>query len=422
MAIKIRGKIIIYFAGKGLTALISLLIIPLFIRWFGEENYGIYILTYVTFLIFISGAIGWINQSIIKFHGDFKDRFAFYKKAHNISYIFSIIATLPLLIAVSFNLNNSGTVLLYITIGLSFIFACRYTSLLIEKQSEIKPINYSLAEIIRLLSFLVTTFLLQTVEYFMSLELIFIGLLFSYILSYLYLKRSFNLNDFKIEFSHNSEFIKKFLAYGMPLSIWMVFSPGTNGIDKYILNYYLGPSILAYYAAVYDVIFKIFIQVVNPINSVFQPLLMNINSQGDEKLFTKTLNKGLIYLILICTPLLCLIYYFQGFILTNYLGISDEQVINLLRGLIIPIALSAIIWQLAIVLQKRIEAKEKTLSLTIYIIIVVSLNSSLSIWLIPKYNFGVLGYINLFGSLVYLALIILKNRTLLKKESDYEGE
>nr|HBH24637.1 hypothetical protein [Cytophagales bacterium] len=393
-------KVLVYFVGKAITALISLMIIPLFIRWFGSENYGKYILTYVTFLIFISGSIGWINQSIIKFHGDFANRDQFYKKAHNISYIFSLLSVIPLLLTVSFSLSTSSSFLVYALLGVAYVFACRYTSLLIERQSEIRPLEYTLAEIIRLLSFLIATYFFRLVPYLQSIEVIFSGLLVSYFLSYLYLKKSLRINDFKVNIKVDFQLVKKFFFFGIPLSVWMVFSPGTNGVDKYILNYFVGPAVLAYYAAVYDVIFKVFIQVVNPINSVFQPLLMNIHSEGDGHLFTRALKRALLYLFIVCTPLLCAVYFFQDYILGDYLGISDAHALGILKKLILPIALSAVIWQIAIILQKRLEAKEQTLQLTIYIIIVVLINSIFSIWLIPKYDFSVLGYINLGGSLM----------------------
>ena len=400
----VEFKVLIYFFGKALTALISLAIIPLFIKWFGEENYGNYIIIYVTFLIFVSGSIGWVNQSIIKYHGEYIDRKVFYGKAHSISFVMALISVVPLLIVVSLNIQEE-TILLIFLIAIGYISACIYTSKLIETQAELKSLRFSIAEIIRLLGFVLCVVGLKTLSLFNVLETLFLSLFISYMSSYIYLVKSIKIKFISVDFS----MVKKFLSFGLPLSIWMVFSPSANGIEKYIVKSYLGVIVLAQYAAVYDVIFKIFTQLVNPINSVYQPLLMNIHSSGDKVLFKKTLKRGLITLMLICLPFLGLLFYFQDFILRKYLGFTDENNIILLKEIVIPLAVSAIIWQLAIILQKKLEALEKTKILTLYIVIVVLLSSLCSIWLLPKYDFSILSYINLLASIVYLLLIYITN-------------
>lgn len=397
-------KVLVYFLGKALSAAVSLAIIPLFIKWFGEENYGKYIIIYVTFLIFISGSIGWINQSIIKYHGDYKDRHTFYKSAHKINLQIAILFSLPLLVTIYFS-SATYSIILFISIGLAFILACRYTSKLIENQAEMKSIKYSISEILRLITFIIFTFLLKNVSNLDALEIIFIALFFSYLFPLFFLDRKIDLKDFNVLKKPDFSIVKKFLNYGLPLSIWMIFSPSANGVDKYILNYYVGATVLAQYAAVYDVVFKVFTQLVNPINSVYQPLLMNINSKGNKELFNKTLRKGLFYLVLICLPVLLLFYFFQDFILINYLGFNDVENIKLLKKIILPLAISAIIWQIAIILQKGLEAKEKTKLLTFYIILIVFISSLFSMWLLPIYDFTVLSYINLAASIAYLAII-----------------
>lgn len=402
-------KVLIYFIGKALSATVSLAIIPLFIKWFGDENYAKYIIIYVTFLIFISGTIGWINQSIIKFHGDYKDRNSFYNDAHKINFRIASLLTIPLLITIYFS-TKPDSILLFLIIGLTFITACSYTSRLVQEQAEMNSIKYSLSEIIRLVVFLSFSFFLKEINSISALEVIFIALFFSYLTPLLFLKKRLNLKRFKINTKIDYSLTKKFLRYGLPLSVWMVFSPSANGIEKYILNYFVTASVLTKYVAVYDVVFKIFSQLVNPVNRVFQPLLMNINSSGNKELFNKTIKKGLLYLILIFLPALLLFYYFQDFILINYLGFKDIENLKLLKKVILPLAFSAIIWQIAIIWQKGLEAKEKTKLLAFYIILISIISSLFSIWLLPIYNFTILAYVNLGASIGYFLLIYFTNK------------
>ncbi len=396
-----------YFMGKILTAIISMAIIPLFINWFGEDNYGVYIITYVTFLIFISGFTGWINQSVIKFHDDFENKELFYKKVNRINLSAALLAIIPLLSTVYVNIDTPSFFLFFV-ITLGFITGCMYTSKLIQIQTELESLKYSIAEIIRLFSFLLLVFIVKFFPFLNVLEVLFFSLFMSYFFSYLFLNKRTLLIDFKIDF----KLTKKFLNYGLPLSIWMVFSPSANGIDKYILNHFLGASILAQYAAMYDIVFKVFTQLVNPINSVYQPLLMKINSTGNKELFNKTLKRGLLFLFLVCVPVLFIFYFFRDFIITDFLGFTNLDTIRVLKKTVMPLGISAIIWQIAIILQKKLEALGKTKLIAGYIVIVVSIGALISILLLPKYNFTILAYINLFGSIVYLLLIFLSNKFL----------
>lgn len=402
-------KVVTYFLGKIFSAIISLIIIPLFISWFGQEKYGEYILIYTTFLIFLSGSIGWINQSMIKFHSDYKeDRNSFYHKVHELTLQVSFITLIPLLVFIYF--STSASLLLLAIIGLGFLFACKYTSLLIENQAQLNSVKFSVAEIIRLSVFFGSVYFLNIASLFDELETIFLGLLLSYFIAFFFLNKRIILKDLYPKIRLEKTLIKKFIAFGLPLSLWMMLSPGTNGIDRYIINYSLGAIALAQYTAVYDVVFKIFTQLANPINSVYQPLLMKIYSDGDKTLFNKTLKKGLFYLVLICFPVFILVYLFQDFILINYLGFSDLEIVNKLKQIIIPLMISSLTWQIAIIYQKQLEAKGKTLLMTIILLIVICLFSVLTVFLIPYYGIIIMAYISVSSSITYLMLIILANK------------
>ena len=82
----IESKLAIYLIGKIITAVITLLSIPLYINWFGEVRYGEYILAYTTFLVFLSGSLGWLNHALIKHYTLFKDNYLFKEKFKLLSY------------------------------------------------------------------------------------------------------------------------------------------------------------------------------------------------------------------------------------------------------------------------------------------------------------------------------------------------
>ena len=408
-------KVITYFFGKFFSAAISLAIIPLFINWFGEIKYGEYILIYTTFLIFISGSMGWINQSVIKFHADYDtNRNEFYKKAHNLSYQIAIIASIPLLCLVFLSVKNITTALL-VFIALGFIFACRYTSKLFESQAELKSLKFTLAEIVRLSTFFSSVYFFRILNFFNPLETIFLSLLLGYFVAFIFLNKGISVLDFRVSFKFDKDLTRKFIAFGLPLSVWMMLSPSANGVDRYILNYYLGASALAQYAAVYDVIFKVFTQLANPINSVYQPLLMKINSTGNRKSFNNTMKRAILYLSLICIPTFLIIYWYQDFILINYLGFNEAETLHQLKQLIVPLAISGFVWQIAIIMQKQLEAKNKTLLMAGTMLFVVILFSIATILLIPRFGILAAAYTAVLSSIFYLMIILLINRNENKK-------
>ena len=204
---KLELKVITYFFGKFFSAVISLAIIPLFINWFGDVKYGEYILIYTTFLIFVSGSMGWINQSMIKHHGDYhSNRGDFYTKVHKLSYQVAIIASVPLVFLVYF--SSKGVTLTLLTfIAIAFIFGCRYTSKLIENQAELNSLRFTIAEIIRLSTFFLLVFLLKHLTFLNPLEIIFLSLLLGYILAFIFLNRGIRFIDLKLNFRFDNIFL-----------------------------------------------------------------------------------------------------------------------------------------------------------------------------------------------------------------------
>jgi len=117
-----------------------------------------------------------------------------------------------------------------------------------------------------------------------------------------------------------------------------------------------------------------------------------------------------IYLVIICLPVFILVFIFQDFILVNYLGFTDNEVIFELKQIIIPLMVSSFVWQVSIIIQKHLEAKSKTLLMTIILFSVIVVYGILSLFLIPYYGILILAYISVLSSITYLFLIILVSK------------
>jgi len=402
----LEKKLFVYFFGKIFSALILLISIPLFIRWFGEHDYGKFILAYTTFLIFLSATIGWINQSVIKFYGSYKQETEdFFLKVEAIVLRVSFISTVLLIFVLFITNQVSAEVLPFVAIA--FFVACFYTNRLVFEQIKYNALRYVVAEFIRLTTYFIIAFLFFNFTSLNATHILFASLMFSFVVGFFYLSKGKTL-DVKIfqSISFDRQFLKSFAVYGIPIGIWMSLSPSSNTVDRYILNSYMGSVALTQYTAVYDIIFKIFTQLATPVATIIQPMLMNSYNDSNHEVFKKIRNKALMYLLCLFIPTITIVVLFDDFIIKSYLGFKDDLVVSNLKNIILPIAVSSLIWQIAILFQRKIEASGRSLIVTASMMVVIVISAILSVVFLPIYGYKVLGYIALFTSILYLLIIL----------------
>lgn len=414
-------KFVTYLIGKGANGLIYFFSIPLFIKFCGLELYGKYVFIYTAFLMSNSIGTGWISQSVLKFSSKFENTRYFFKYSNSVNRIAiinsSIISLLFILVLVI--LNNGFIV--SILLGICCFFSIIYGVKLVFNQSLLNSRTYVISELIRMLIyvFIPFIFLYQGYEKH-QLEIIVSALLISYLIGNLFLN-SKNLKTFNnksyLSLRKTKIIAFSFFKYGFPLSIWMFLSPSANGVDRFLIKYFVGFAALAEYSALYDIISKVFLQFAQPLGNSAQPILMNAFNKNDDRLFDKTLRKTIFFLTIIFLILAVFFGVSKRFIIVDYLGFTSEDVIVKLSDLFLPLLISTFVWQLAIILQKIIEAKKLTIVLTYYMLITVFSSILLSILFLPKYGYVASAFIMLFSSLFYLGLIIYKLILLKHNES-----
>lgn len=375
--------------------------IPLFIKYFGIQEYGEFVLFYTTFLMLFAGSNGWIVQGILRFYTLEKNKQKIRDEINQM--VFNSFLASSIILLCVFIYYNADITLLIIAVC-SLFFSLFYTSKITIEQALLKSKKYIFTDIIRVLSFLITPL---SIKYFIpsvsGINALFLGVLSSYLLGILCLS-NFKIIIPSIKFRGKTRWRKIFLKYGLPLSIWMIFSPTTNGVDRYIIEYSLGTIMLAKYTAVFDIVFKVFSSLAIPFNNIVQPMLIQNYNEKNYSEYKKTINKAIIYLTLIFLVFIASIMLLQDFIICTYLGFCKQSV--LLSKLILPLAFSSYIWQIAILLQKNLEVSNKTIEMTIYMLIIILCIITLGIILVPKYGLIASAYITLLGAIIYLILII----------------
>lgn len=390
----------IYLFGKLITAGGSFLSIGLFINIFGEKEYGAYILYFTSFLICLSGCIGWLMQGVLRFYSLETNKIRFKKEvdvlAVNSTIIFSVLLGLILY-------WNSADFIVIILAIITLYFAVQFSIQSTILQAEIKSFKVIISDIIRAIIYVSFPLLIYNVFPFLKpIYCLFLGLLFSFFISCVFL---FGFN-FPIAFSFKfkSRWSTIFLKYGLPLSLWMIFAPTTNGVDRYIIEYSLGVVALAEYTALYDIIFKLFSQMSVPFTKIVQPILVKNYNSGNVKEYRKTMLKSGTYLFIMFIVFFIAVLIIKDYLIKDYLGFKLD-VFDQLNSIIVPLSISAFFWQVAILLQKDIENKNKTLVMTIFIIITVIISSITNLIFIPIYGYVASAYILLLSSIIYLILI-----------------
>lgn len=396
----LEGNFLIYLIGKIISAGAIVGTIPIFIKFFGIENYGRFVFLFTSFLMLTSGASGWINQGILRFFTTEKNEEKITEEINQMSFNSFIVASLVLTLVFYFSGTNFAVILIGIV---SLYFSINFSINLTIKQALIESKRFIKADILRALSYI---FVPVAFHYLLpnsnSICILFLGVLFSYLFGYLYLTK-FKINIPILTFK-KTRWNLIFLKYGIPLSIWLVFSPTTNGIDRYIIEFSLGSIALAKYTAIFDIVFKVFSSLATPFNSSLQPLLIKHYNQKNYNEYKKTMSKALLYLTSFFLVFIIGVTLTKKFIICDYLGFCDDY--DILSKLFLPLILSSYFWQLSVMVQKNLEIANRTLEMTIYMLIAVCFIAISGMILVPEIGLLASAYISMIGALIYLALVI----------------
>jgi O-antigen/teichoic acid export membrane protein len=391
---------LIYLFGKIISAGAIVGTIPVFINLFGIEVYGRFVFLFTTFLMLSSGASGWVNQGILRFFTTEKNKTRIIKEVNQMSFNSFVLASIILSLVFYFYKANFIIILLGI---FSLYFSINYSVNLTIKQALIESKRFVKADILRALGYIFIPVLFHfLIPECNPLYILFLGVLFSYLLGFLYLT-NFNLSFPVLNFK-KSRWNLIFLKYGIPLSIWLVFSPTTNGVDRYIIEFSLGSIALAKYASIFDIVFKIFSNLSVPFNNSLQPLLIKYYNQNNFSDYKRTMYKAITYLTLFFVIFLIGVLFTKKYVICNYLEFCED--FNSLEKLFFPLVLSSYLWQLSVLIQKNMEISNRTIEMTIYMLITVSFIVIAGIFLVPEMGLIASAYISMVGALIYLVLVI----------------
>lgn len=395
----------IYFLGLITSGLVSFLVIPLIIRFFGVEVYGDFSLIQNVILILVSFSSGWLNQCILRFN-DFSQNF---KVAIFQLYLIVLFPSLLLCLGLLFYLKSD---VLVVTIGIASLFFGGFSALMTTfYQSKFKASKTLYVDIVRVFSFVIPLLVIGYFGYFgKSYAVILYCFCVSYFLAFLVLMipnwRFFiisvrtlfsNLSQNKI-FGVVSE-NKKYITYGWPLALWFTISSILNVSDRYIIDLYYTKNDVGVYSSIYDLIYKGVTLLFIPILSSGYPIMTKKYNDGLKQEAFAFLKKMIVFEIAIFLVMLLVGFLLRDFFIEKIVGIPKTK---LSVGIVIPVMIGAFVWQLAMLIHKPLEFELKTRVMLFFIGIALAANIFLNIVFIPIYGVIFAAYSTIISSMIYL--------------------
>jgi O-antigen/teichoic acid export membrane protein len=207
------------------------------------------------------------------------------------------------------------------------------------------------------------------------------------------------------------KFFRQMLDYGIPITIWALISNFYNVSDRFIIKYFNGFEAVGIYGSVYDLVYKVCGFMTLPVLLAYHPALSA--SWGNQEYNN---SRGMIYravfkVTAITVFVFIIIYLFRDFIF----GMLFRTNIPVLDELFVPIALSSILWQVTLIIQKPLEFNMKRTIMIRGIVITVFINALLNFISIPVFGYEAAAYNTFISTLFYFLYVIYFSRNELNK-------
>lgn len=389
-----------------LPALIGGISVPVFKYLLGAGDYGTFAIYLNAAFLCASISTGWVSQSVYRFYPDAENKFRFSRIALNLSLKTQLIIFLPVIFFFWYTKNDF---LVGLIICIAIFFNSRQIVHMSIAQSCFLSRKNILSEFIRSTSYISVAVLLLLLFPKHYLTVLFIALALSYFLSSWYLHRQSYpiLIQTRQKLDKDilpKKIIKKFMIYGGPLSLWLVFAYLIPYIDKLWMKYQLGSEAQGNYQAMFDLLSKGLTLLISPITISLLPLLTRAFTDNQHK-DIRTLMTKIISLELGAMVISGILYWWFGYVLLfKLLNIPNTSSFKIMGLIIIA---GTFIWQLAILIQQKYILKLMTRFLLFMVIITVCFQIGFY-WIMHPSNDPLIyawGY--LLASLLYLILIAL---------------
>lgn len=377
---------ILYFAvGKIVPAAVILLLTKELFATLSSQSFEKYSLISSLSITLASFIIGWLSQSNIRYA--LKDKEGTIDVNESIAILNIVILSCSLLCYVIFLKTIFLILFLSLSIALNRLSLSYF-------QAIIKPKWVFYQELLRSVILLIYIFSTYVYHY-NDLRYAIIWVSFSYLIPSLFIYKEININ-----FSINFNGFKKYLKYGIPMSIWLVISTAYPTLERYILsNTYAGDD-LSDYLVMSELLVRGAGIVFTPIMMYLHPLLMNSFDKSENE-FNNIFIKSALLLCITSISIISIYTIMSDSIIRLLMPNVNSRIVDYSFVILCIPAL----WQLCFMSHKKLEALGKTSILSIFIGISLLVFVLLMICFVPV--FGVWSGIcsQIISLMIYILLV-----------------
>ncbi|MDI6792495.1 MAG: oligosaccharide flippase family protein [bacterium] len=403
-----------YVISKIIPGLSGFLVVILFIRIIGAEQYGRYALAFSFVTMASAFFSGWINQSLLRFYNKYV-RIPVAKKSIIIALFLSTavgIATLLLVNTLGFSPQSRYSWLPFMLILALFGVFNFYQLRIASFRAQIKPDHVVLLTGLQaILQIILSVIFFFTIDKTCPVALF--GLLLSYGLPLFLWFPWFSGGHIGINQPKNHRIGTKFIIshlwqYGWPLSFWYASMSMLQVTDRYLIQRYYSFDETGIYAGVFDLVTRGYSLLLFPITLASHPRIMNYWNLKKRKEALSILKWAMAAQFTIFVLLVSIFLIFS-----SYLANLIDAMLNVKKSvssLIIPLLVGGFLWQFALLAHKPFELSRKTQWMLIAVVAALVTNFTGNYYFLPGYGIIAAAYTTIISAVVYLCCLLLLSR------------
>lgn len=202
------------------------------------------------------------------------------------------------------------------------------------------------------------------------------------------------------------ETLRRFWAYGAPMTLWFFSSSLLNLGDRWVIQLYHGTEQVGLYGANYALAAQGAALLTTPLLNATGPRLLREWAVGRQAAVRATMRR------------MTGIYGVVGFALIGGLAVVGHPLVAVLLGrafrpgadVLVPVLAGVVVWGASRIGHKSMEFVEANRLMVLDVLVAAAVNMGLNFWWVPRYGYVAAGYTTLIAYLVYTVLVWWQSR------------
>lgn len=369
---------VLYATAKAIPGAVGLLSVIVFVRILGLEAFGQFSVMGATAMMWSTFASAWLTQGILRYYSGPEMPGAETRRDLQRGCLLSAAAAATAVaISLSFQAESSGVAAAAVTCLLSVVTVFQ-TAAVALCQAKLQPQRVVRLEMIRTASGFILSLSLALAVSASPLSLL-AGTLMGYLLG------TAAPAGPATPAAAKPEDLATLWRYGWPLSVWLGVQTAFPWLDRFIIGRELGLQETGIFASLSDVVTRSFSLTVFPLILAVHPRMTAHWNQGTTSEAYRLLRWAGLAAIGVSVPLV-VFFHFISVPLIDWLFPTPPPAGTHPETLVVWLAISAVVWQLALLIHKPLELRRQTRRMASCLALALAIKVILNLAWIPTYG------------------------------------